>query len=65
MPLGADDEAAGTPASPERVRRARVQELAPPGGTTPQTKAFGTGWIMVVAILVIAIVVVASFLYVR
>ena len=63
-PLGADDEAAGVPASPERVLRARRQELAA-GGATPKQKKIGAAWILFAVIAVLSIMLVAGWHFAR
>lgn len=61
-PLGADDEAAGVPASSERVLRARQQELAA-GSTTPKPKKLGAASILFATIVVPAIMLVAGWYF--
>ncbi len=66
-PLGTDDEAAGRPASPERVAMAREQEKTIGRIATAKDKTENNGSIKVLigAIVVIAVVVVVAFYLAR
>ena len=66
-PLGTDDEAAGRPASPERVALARREEKRIRAIATPnhKPKTHAPILVLVGAIVLIAIVVVVAFVLAR
>jgi hypothetical protein len=51
-PLGTDDEAAGTPPTPEQVRTALANEYRP----RPATASRGAAWAPMVLVLVVAVI---------
>ncbi len=69
-PLGTDDEAAGTPPSPEQVARARAAEVGAREARKPEADAAageparraGTGlWVWGAVVLVIVVILAAIF----
>ncbi len=58
-PLGADEEAAGTPASADAVALARAREKSGPA-MPPQRSGPGYAWIVLAMIVVMGIIFVAA-----
>jgi hypothetical protein len=53
-PLGADEEAAGTPLRPEAVAAARGSERARPVRPSRHESGLGAAWVLVVIVAVVA-----------
>ncbi|RAI43787.1 hypothetical protein [Rhodoplanes roseus] len=56
-PLGADEEAAGTPVTAERVAKSRRAELAE-GGAAPRHDGLGSAWILIGVVVAFATAIV-------
>jgi hypothetical protein len=61
VPLGTDDEAAGTPPTPSRLRQASAQSATIEMRTDQQTRSPGAAWILIV--FAVALLVVFSVVW--
>jgi hypothetical protein len=63
-PLGTDDEAAGTPATPSRIARAVLTEISPPN-VSDDDPAPGAAWIIIAAVFVLIAAIVLAWQFAR
>jgi len=59
-PLGTDEEAAGTPPTREAVASARRMETSGPSATPERRHGLGAAWVLVAAVVCIAVVVIVA-----
>jgi hypothetical protein len=63
-PLGTDDEAAGTPPTPDQVRAASRQETGA-GATSADGKGLGPSWWLIAITILIGLTILAAPFFLR
>jgi hypothetical protein len=65
VPLGTDDEAGGTPPTPDQVAMAYRQEVGRPASSPKNERGLGKGWLLIAITILIGLCVVAIPLFLK